>query len=271
MSREDVLKQMQDSTKKIEKKVAACDYYKKHKAVLENVKKLTYCGELILPYILSFFLGEMSLEKIGHSVFSLDKVKYYENVQETICSNGEENIKSSTEETFDESFYTSTAWIQDEFGNYTREEVYYNLEVLKEYDLNELLAMSNDELKSLFPIINRKMYIKNSLSEDDLKYDDNMIIISKCYREYNESLDTTQTVSDNIFDIFICFVVTLIWGLGISKIVVRHNVSSKIGAFIEEIKTINLDEYRKLLRIRQDNLSLLEVTKNKKLMKEVNL
>lgn len=258
MSRREILKEMQASTKKIEKRIKAYEYYKNYGKRLERAKKFTFYGEYIAPYIISLLLCELSLEKINHSALFLDEVKFYENVQETFFSNGKESLKRSNKETFEECFCVSTAWVQDEFGNYTREEVYYNLEALEKYDVSELLAMSSDELKNLFPVVNRKKYTKNSLDEEDLIYDENMVIISKNHREYNESLNITQTKISNILDIVICIIVTLIWGVGISKIVIRHRLSNKIGAFIEHAKYINLDEYQELLSIRQDNLSLLE-------------
>lgn len=265
-NKEDVVKIIKDSINDLEKKVSLYDDYMNNEKKIKCKRKIVYYLECILPYIIASFIGNSVLHHFGHSIYTLDEIKYYENVQRNICSNGLEDVNRSNKKTFSNSFFTSTPWEIDEFGNYVREEVYYSLDALEDYDLYELLAMSDESLKKLFPVVNHKKYIQNTLSEEDLKYDDNLVFISITNREYIEDFDRIQTRTENLLDIVICLIITIVCGVSISSIVVRHRITDKMNAYIDEIKKINIKEYKELLKIRQDNLELL-VDENEKRLK----
>lgn len=269
-NKEDIVKAIQDSIVELENKVSAYDYYVENEKKVKRRKKVIYALECALPYIISSFIGSEVLHQVDRSILNFDEIKYYENVQENLCSNGLEYINRSTKESFSKYFFTSTPWVKDEFGNYTREEVYYSLDALDSYDIYELLEMSDDELRELFPIVDKKMYVKNVLSKDDLKYDDDLVFISRTYREYDEMLNRTQTFSENLVDIVIFLIITIVLGMMISKIIVRHRITDKINVYLDEIKKVNIKEYRELLKIRQDNLNLLEDSEEKDLKRGSN-
>ena len=132
-------------------------------------------------------------------------------------------------------------------------------------EVEELLSMSEEEIKSLFPIVNKKKYVKNSLKEEDLIYNENLVAFVKTYKEFDEQYDYKQTVAGNMFDIFICLMSTIISGMIFSKLLIRHRISGKMKLSFEETVKINVDEYQTLLKIRQDNLNMLLSEDEKKL------
>lgn len=265
MDREDILKIMEKRVKEVEKKVNFVNVDAKK---IELMRKIIYFLECVVPYLLSSLINAKVLSYFNHSAFALDVIKYYENVQETLYSNGLNTKKSSTTDNFSQEICTSTAWVKDELGNFTREEVYYSTEAINEYDVDELLSMSVDELQEVFPIINKKKYVKNFLDEDDLKYNENLVILTKTYREFNSDFDHIQTYGENIFDLDLYLILVIISGLAISKLLVRHRISDKIKLSLEQIKQINnIEDYELLLKIRQENLNLLTAGNEKQLKK----
>lgn len=266
MNKDEILTIIENSVSEIENKINLYEKYKNKDKKIKRLQKIVYGLECFLPYLIASLISTKVLSDSNHSIYTLDEVKYYENVQETICSNGFTLKKSSnTTKNFSESFFTSTAWIKDEFGNYMREEVYYNMEAINDYEVEELLSMSEEEIKSLFPIVNKKKYVKNSLKEEDLIYNENLVAFVKTYKEFDEQYDYKQTVAGNMFDIFICLMSTIISGMIFSKLLIRHRISGKMKLSFEETVKINVDEYQTLLKIRQDNLNMLLSEDEKKL------
>lgn len=264
---EDILKITEDAIKEVKDKIDMYNKYESYGKKLVRRKKACYYLECFLPYLLASFIGTGLLHKYDHSIFTLDNVRYYENVQEINYSNGINYTNRSETERFPEYFYTSTPWVLDESGNYTREEVYYSLEALDNYEVSQLLNMKEDEIKSLFPVVNNKKYVKNILDEEDLKYDEDLVVVVKSNREYDEEYDRVQTIPENIFDIFIVLIITVVSGMMISKMFVKHCISNRINVALDELKKIDINECQYLLKIRQDNLDLLRDEDEKEKMK----
>lgn len=255
---EDIYKIVEDGVKEVQSKIDIYDKHEKHGKKLIRSKKVCYYLESFLPYFIASFLGTGVLHVYDRSIFTLDNVKYYENVQEAEYSNGISYTNSSQFESFSESFYTSTPWGVLENGNYERTETYYSLDALKNYEVSQLLSMSDEEIKNLFPMVNSKRYVKNVLDEEDLKYDEDLVVVVTVSREYDERFDRMQTIPENIFDIFIASLITIISGITISKVLIKHHFSDRMNVNLDELKKINIEEYQNLLKIRQDNLDLLK-------------
>ena len=258
MDKDDIYKTLYDNAEDLRKKVSLYDNYSKNHDKIMRKKKIIYCLEYILPFVVSSYISSSILSKSDRNIFLLDEVKYYENIEYTYDSNGNEYVKRSSDTNFFDDLYYTTGWIIDDFGNYAREEIHFDVSLLNQYSPTDLLKLDLGDLQQLFSVVDYKKYIRSSLSEDDYKYEDDMIVIIKSDREYIEEFNRIQTPFENLLDILIAFLINLILGLGISKIFVRHRLTDKINAYLDEIRKINIDECRELLEIREENLELFK-------------
>lgn len=211
MDREDIYNAIYESFDEINKKVIVYDNYEKNMSKLTRRRKNIYYLEYVLPYLVASFISANILRQFDRNAFILDEVKYYENVETTLWSNGYEDTKTSTKEHFSSHFFFTTGWSIDEFGNYTRDEVHFRMDDLDNYELEEIINMSDNELEELFQVIDRKKYTRNYLTEEDKKYDEDMVVITKSERVYSDDLTRHQTIAENILDIVINLGLNILW------------------------------------------------------------
>lgn len=240
------------------------NYYgnkRKSKVILKLLKfgKIT---NKFLPYIIGSTLTSYALDAMDYSFLENNSVAEYAMVQETMLSSGDRIIKESYEKNYATAFLYSTGWIKGQYDLYERTVYTFNFDELATMDFYEVLKMNKEELCSMFIVTNIETIRKSNLSEDDYLYENNTVMITNVY----ESEENFYMRDKYWYETFLAYLVCLVWsfimGRVIDKVIIRNKIKNKLGVYEEKYKVIeeaNIDDYKRILNLKKENLSLLGI------------
>lgn len=272
VTKQKLIKVLKKEVKQLEDKIELANFYNTRNKVFRNLIKCGIFLDKILPYIVGFTISGVTLNHTDVSPFKIDQVIEYSTVSETKTSSGDILKTESFTEEYENYFIYSTGWIVNEIGLYERKVYTFNFSDLIEYEIDDILDMSQEELCSLFTIHNIENIQKTTLSEDDYIYDEDMILINNVY----ENEENYRMRDEYWYEIFFSFLFLIFsscfFGLIIKKIVIKDKIKDKLVSFKREcsvIKPEDIEAYKKILKIKRDNLRLLgiEETSDKELKK----
>lgn len=220
--------------------------------------------DYIKPYILSVIML-LSLKTYKEDrPFVRDDLISYSTIEDTITSNGY-NSTSIIESDRDDLLQYSTGWYINQYGLYERIVTSYNINKLIDLDdTSKIFSMSQEELECLLDISNIETINKSVLSDEDLIYNTDTIIITNHYESDIYYEINKERKFDNFTRTFGFIILSFFIGTGIlmieSKYVKRYP-RDILKECEKKYRIISKDEYEKfinVLKLKQDNLKLLE-------------
>ena len=265
MTRNSLLKKLKNDVRELEYKVFHRRLYNLKNSIIYILIKSGLILDRILPFIISATIVLNSNYKKGETL-AIDEVEEKAKIEKIDTSSGIHNEKMSFDYEYDEScFQHSTAWFVNQYGLYERTLTTYNIDKsINLEDTESILKMTKEEIEDKLTIYNIERIQKNSLTEEDKMYDEDMLIIINNVESEKDIIIREETNLENIASILLIIVRTYIFGIIftlIKKLVIKTYIKDKLNSIEPKCRPVTekeIEELKRILALKKENLSLLE-------------
>ena len=221
------------------------------------------CIDKLIPFATSAVIGIGVFHSFNQRPFQIEKIKEYASVEQLITSNGYEQKVISYDTKYEEnSIVYTTKWNKNEYDLYERVQTTYKFN--KNFDIDTVLNMSLEEIKDCLEVLNIEKIQKSYLSEDDLMYDDTMVIVKEVIESDEYSRVRNETNSENILQTSLYILVALSLGLAIrciKHVVIKRDLVDNLYYMHAKYKFItpyDIKTLKEILELKKENLKLFE-------------
>lgn len=271
--RKNVVDQYIRDTKSLEYKVKYPDLFNAYYKILEISTKF---GIISVPNIISLFVVSWIVSSImgsfNHSPFELDEKEVFANSKTTYYGIEKSIDTISFDKSFTNSLEYTTGWKEIGNGFYERTITYYNIPAEGEINnKEEILSLSKEAMDELFETNNIETVSKNYLTDEDNRFNEETVVleINNGKSEKDVKIEK-QSIAEQIFlDGLVYFLISFIGGnlMGnfIKEKILKRKMVIKSRKYIDKN---DLEEMKKVIEFRKQNIELLEDNKRlKKVLK----
>lgn len=267
-NRTDLMDKLSRNIRRLEKKVEHRKIYNIRNFVVRSLLKSGIAIDYALPFILATIVIAHSFVAKGNLPFHIDEIKEKAKVETIDTSNGIHLEHVSYDFSYDDKLIEySTGWVINDRGLYRR--VVTSYRISDEIDLSEtdkILSMSREELENILVITNVQTIYKNTLTQEDMLYDSDAIIVVNHTESETETITRQETIGENVLWSIWFIILSLGWGnslRSIKKIFMKTYIRDKLlecHHLFRQISKEELETIEKVLAVKKQNLAMLDET-----------
>lgn len=262
----DIQAQLESEIEDLEYKIQNRKKYNSSKRFKYILIKGLLILELTFPFILGMCATEIVFAAFGKTPIKKSKIIDKPSIQYVVDSNEKENTLVSFNQSYNENIIEySTGWKLNDDGLFERESTIYEFndkEIKDNYE--NILSLSKDQLNNLFKIKNYQKVQKTKLDEEDNKYEKDYILIKQVIDDERYYRVRNETDFENFLETFVFFCFVYLEGIildDLAGVVLKKGITTKLEYYELEnrpIKEKDLEELRKILILKKENLKLLK-------------
>lgn len=267
LNKSDLIKKLEKDIKETENKIEYRNLYNVRNFIIRGLLKTGIAVDYSLPYILSGIIIFNALESKNKTPFIVDQIPVKASVETMITSTGIESTITSFDYKYDiKALQHSSGWKENESGIYERTITDYDIGLFTDLsNKQEIFSQTKAELDNKYNIENCVTVKKAILSDNDLLYKDEMIIIKESYIDNENVKIKTETLVDNILStsasVIGCYGIGIMYN-DISKLYLKKSLKNTLNNIQSKYKKITLDDLNNLKRILELNKENLELLTN---------
>jgi len=282
IDRKSLLKQLKEEVNDIEKLINNLKKYYINNKKIMNLLKVGVAVDRLLPFIITSVICFNWEMMRGNTPFITNDVVQEASVSKYMSSNGEEKINYSFDYEYDEEFIEyRTSWEEKENDFYEQTVTSYRVDnYLNLSNVEEILSMSKEELDEKLVVENVTTNLKNDINKEEVKAE-NIVAINIVYNDKNNTIIRDETIGEDMASSICYLLEAIVWG-NFFRILKKKIGKEKVKKYLDEkyekyeAKTEDydkrtLEDWKKILKLKKENLSLLDDsylnTENKKLVK----
>lgn len=271
LNKEKLLKNLEKDINNLENRINHRILYNFRNAIITFFIKSGIIVDKSLPFILSsiiLFYGGKIKEK---TPFICDKIKENATLITTVTSTSN-NLDSKIEYKsypYNKSIEYSTKWKLNNNGFYERTITQYELNsFVNTLTIDEILGMTKDEIEKMFYILDIKTIQKKQLDKEDQIYKENLVIVNVYDTDTNHYRYRNETFEENAISTLMYLILSLLLGFSlkkVDKIIFKDYFIDRFNLSLINYKNIEkteIDELRKIIKLKKENLLLLKEDNN---------
>ena len=258
---------LKDFSKDIDNLQFKIEHYKLYNIYTFFVRLLLKNGIMIskgFPFILSSVIVLNSSTYKNNKIFKRDIVQKPGYIQTIDMTNGNHEENVCVEKGKNKIEY-SNGWTINNQGLYERIVVSFKVNNRVDLEnLDDILNMPEDKLRELLTVKEVKTVIRKELSEEDKIYNDDTIIVTQYIKSKDVEVLRKETGKEN-FEHSMMYILSVwlftIWFKKVKKFLIKTVVEDKLGdnlAMHQYVYEVELDDLKKILEVKKDNLMLLQ-------------
>lgn len=271
LNKEKLLKNLEKDINNLENRINHRILYNFRNAIITFFIKSGIIVDKSLPFILSsiilFYGGKIK----GKTPFICDKIKENATLITTVTSTSN-NLDSKIEYKsypYNKSIEYSTKWKLNNNGFYERTITQYELNsFVNTLTIDEILGMTKDEIEKMFYILDIKTIQKKQLDKEDQIYKENLVIVNVYDTDTNHYRYRNETFEENAISTLMYLILSLLLGFSlkkVDKIIFKDYFIDRFNLSLINYKNIEkteIDELRKIIKLKKENLLLLKEDNN---------
>ena len=170
---------------------------------------------------------------------------------------------------YNKSIEYSTKWKINDDGFYERTITQYELNsFVNTLTIDEILGMTKDEIEKMFYILDIKTIQKKQLDKEDQIYKENLVIVNVYDTDTNHYRYRNETFEENAISTLMYLILSLLLGFSlkkVDKIIFKDYFIDRFNLSLINYKNIEkteIDELRKIIKLKKENLLLLKEDNN---------
>lgn len=266
----ELMKKLTKDANRLQNKIEHRKLYNIRNAVVRSLIKSGIAVDYALPFIIvAMIIANAQISK-GNAPFRVDEIVEKAGIETIDTSSGIHLEHLSYDFDYDDELIEySTGWIVNEQGLYERTVTSYRLN--DDIDLEnkeKILEMTKDDIDNALVITDIKTVKKNALNPEDQIYNSDAIIVIDHSESEEETITRLETKSENFWHSLWYIVLVLSYGNNVrllEKIFVKTYMRDKLREYEPSFRKINkeeLDTMKKILKMKQENLSMLNNDNN---------
>lgn len=266
----ELMKKLTKDANRLQKKIEHRKLYNIRNAVVRSLIKSGIAVDYALPFIIVAMIIANAQTSKGNAPFRVDEIVEKAGIETIDTSSGIHLEHLSYDFDYDDELIEySTGWIVNEQGLYERTVTSYRLN--DDIDLEnkeKILEMTKDDIDNALVITDIKTVKKNALNPEDQIYNSDAIIVIDHSESEEETITRLETKSENFWHSLWYIVLVLSYGNNVrllEKIFVKTYMRDKLREYEPSFRKINkeeLDTMKKILKMKQENLSMLNNDNN---------
>lgn len=266
----EIMKKLTKDANRLQNKIEHRKLYNIRNAVVRSLIKSGIAVDYALPFIIVAMIIANAQTSKGNAPFRVDEIVEKAGIETIDTSSGIHLEHLSYDFDYDDELIEySTGWIVNEQGLYERTVTSYRLN--DDIDLEnkeKILEMTKDDIDNALVITDIKTVKKNALNPEDQIYNSDAIIVIDHSESEEETITRLETKSENFWHSLWYIVLVLSYGNNVrllEKIFVKTYMRDKLREYEPSFRKINkeeLDTMKKILKMKQENLSMLNNDNN---------
>lgn len=266
----ELMKKLTKDANRLQNKIEHRKLYNIRNAVVRSLIKSGIAVDYALPFIIVAMIIANAQTSKGNAPFRVDEIVEKAGIETIDTSSGIHLEHLSYDFDYDDELIEySTGWIVNEQGLYERTVTSYRLN--DDIDLEnkeKILEMTKDDIDNALVITDIKTVKKNDLNPEDQIYNSDAIIVIDYSESEEETITRLETKSENFWHSLWYIVLVLSYGNNVrllEKIFVKTYMRDKLREYEPSFRKINkeeLDTMKKILKMKQENLSMLNNDNN---------
>ena len=266
----ELMKKLTKDANRLQNKIEHRKLYNIRNAVVRSLIKSGIAVDYALPFIIVAMIIANAQTSKGNAPFRVDEIVEKAGIETIDTSSGIHLEHLSYDFDYDDELIEySTGWIVNEQGLYERTVTSYRLN--DDIDLEnkeKILEMTKDDIDNALVITDIKTVKKNALNPEDQIYNSDAIIVIDHLESEEETITRLETKSENFWHSLWYIVLVLSYGNNVrllEKIFVKTYMRDKLREYEPSFRKINkeeLDTMKKILKMKQENLSMLNNDNN---------
>lgn len=266
----ELMKKLTKDANRLQNKIEHRKLYNIRNAVVRSLIKSGIAVDYALPFIIVAMIIANAQTSKGNAPFRVDEIFEKAGIETIDTSSGIHLEHLSYDFDYDDELIEySTGWIVNEQGLYERTVTSYRLN--DDIDLEnkeKILEMTKDDIDNALVITDIKTVKKNALNPEDQIYNSDAIIVIDHSESEEETITRLETKSENFWHSLWYIVLVLSYGNNVrilEKIFVKTYMRDKLREYEPSFRKINkeeLDKMKKILKMKQENLSMLNNDNN---------
>lgn len=266
----ELMKKLTKDANRLQNKIEHRKLYNIRNAVVRPLIKSGIAVDYALPFIIVAMIIANAQTSKGNAPFRVDEIVEKAGIETIDTSSGIHLEHLSYDFDYDDELIEySTGWIVNEQGLYERTVTSYRLN--DDIDLEnkeKILEMTKDDIDNALVITDIKTVKKNALNPEDQIYNSDAIIVIDHSESEEETITRLETKSENFWHSLWYIVLVLSYGNNVrllEKIFVKTYMRDKLREYEPSFRKINkeeLDTMKKILKMKQENLSMLNNDNN---------
>lgn len=266
----ELMKKLTKDANRLQNKIEHRKLYNIRNAVVRSLIKSGIAVDYALPFIIVAMIIANAQTSKGNAPFRVDEIVEKAGIETIDTSSGIHLEHLSYDFDYDDELIEySTGWIVNEQGLYERTVTSYRLN--DDIDLEnkeKILEMTKDDIDNALVITDIKTVKKNALNPEDQIYNSDAIIVIDHSESEEETITRLETKSENFWHSLWYIVLVLSYGNNVrllEKIFVKTYMRDKLREYEPSFRKINkeeLDTMKKILKMKQENLSMLNNENN---------
>lgn len=266
----ELMKKLTKDANRLQNKIEHRKLYNIRNAVVRSLIKSGIAVDYALPFIIVAMIIANAQTSKGNAPFRVDEIVEKAGIETIDTSSGIHLEHLSYDFDYDDELIEySTGWIVNEQGLYERTVTSYRLN--DDIDLEnkeKILEMTKDDIDNALVITDIKTVKKNALNPEDQIYNSDAIIVIDHSESEEETITRLETKSENFWHSLWYIVLVLSYGNNVrllEKIFVKTYMRDKLREYEPSFRKINkeeLDTMKKILKMKQENLSMLNNDNN---------
>ena len=266
----ELMKKLTKDANRLQNKIEHRKLYNIRNAVVRSLIKSGIAVDYALPFIIVAMIIANAQTSKGNAPFRVDEIVEKAGIVTIDTSSGIHLEHLSYDFEYDDELIEySTGWIVNEQGLYERTVTSYRLN--DDIDLEnkeKILEMTKDDIDNALVITDIKTVKKNALNPEDQIYNSDAIIVIDHSESEEETITRLETKSENFWHSLWYIVLVLSYGNNVrllEKIFVKTYMRDKLREYEPSFRKINkeeLDTMKKILKMKQENLSMLNNDNN---------
>lgn len=252
--------------KKLQNKMDHPKLYNIRNLAIRTLLKSGIAIDYALPFIMSSIIVGSIQTRLGITPLILDDKVVHPSIETIDTSSGLHLQKISYDFNYDEeSIEYTTGWKLNNNGLYERTSTSYRIN--KNVDITnveKLLSMSKEELDDVLVIINVENIYKETLSTEDMIYEQDAIIVINNSVSKDECMVGKESIGDNVLFTILFIIISSLLGFGFkmgSKILIKTRIRDKLGEYqssFQKISSNDLEKIKQIIESQKQNLALLD-------------
>lgn len=266
----ELMKKLTKDANRLQNKIEHRKLYNIRNTVVRSLIKSGIAVDYALPFIIVAMIIANAQTSKGNAPFRVDEIVEKAGIETIDTSSGIHLEHLSYDFDYDDELIEySTGWIVNEQGLYERTVTSYRLN--DDIDLEnkeKILEMTKDDIDNALVITDIKTVKKNTLNPEDEIYNSDAIIVIDHSESEEETITRLETKSENFWHSLWYIVLVLSYGNNVrllEKIFVKTYMRDKLREYEPSFRKINkeeLDTMKKILKMKQENLSMLNNDNN---------
>lgn len=266
----ELMKKLTKDANRLQNKIEHRKLYNIRNVVVGSLIKSGIAVDYALPFIIVAMILANAQTSKGNAPFRVDEIVEKAGIETIDTSSGIHLEHLSYDFDYDDKLIEySTGWIVNEQGLYERTITSYRLNDAIDLENKEkIFEMTKDDIDNALVITNIKTVKKNYLTPEDEIYTSDAIIVIDHSKSEEETITRLETKSENFWFSLLYIVLVLCYGNNIrflEKIFVKTYIRDKLREYEPSFRKINkeeLDTMKEILKIKQENLSMLNSDNN---------